>query len=213
VLSSVKIGVLAGLAALALSACGGQEEIVRDDFSVRRDGRFAAGASSYVKYCGLCHGVSGQGYVADHAPSLVSATFLESASDEVIAKGIREGRPGTAMAPYGKARGGPLDEEEIGAIITYLRELGAVRVPTPFPAKPVVGDPAAGELVYEASCKACHGTRTERGNAVHLANTTFLAAANDGFLRHAITRGRPGTPMPGFEGVLREDEIDNVVAL
>src|SRR5262249_26168886 len=70
-----------------------------------------------------------------------------------------------------------------------------------------------GEGVYAASCQRCHGTRVDRGDAVHLANTSFLSAASDAFLRYAIVHGRPGTPMPGFQGALSETQIDNVVAM
>ena len=173
--------------------------------------RFADGAFAYGRYCALCHGADAQGYAADHAPSLVSRTFLESASDEFIARGIREGRPGTAMAGYGKVRGGPLEDQEVAAIITFLRAGGPIAVK--LPATPSVGDVANGEAVYAASCKRCHGTRTDRGDAVHLANASFLSAASDAFLRYAIVHGRPGTPMPAFAGALSEAQIDDLVVM
>ncbi len=175
------------------------------------DERFEAGAAAYAKYCALCHGAEATGYAADHAPSLVSTTFLASASDEYIARGIREGRPGTAMAPYGKLSGGPLDHDEVAAIIAFLRDNGPARVR--LSGRAVIGDVTRGEAVYTASCQRCHGTRTERGDSVHLANPALLSAASDAFLRYAVVHGRPGTPMPGFQGVLGEDEIDNVVTL
>src|SRR5690349_7583371 len=75
-----------------------------------------AGSALYARYCQLCHAPDATGYAADEAPSLVSTTFLESASDAYIARGIRYGRPNTAMAAYGKARGGPLDDRQIAAI-------------------------------------------------------------------------------------------------
>lgn len=197
-------------AALSLLGCGGHEHnVVREDLS-QADARYAAGASSFARYCALCHRADATGYAADHAPSLVSPTFLESASDDFIARGIREGRPGTPMAGYAKVRGGPLDDDEVGAIIAFLRDRGPLRVK--LPSTPVLGDPVKGEAVYAASCQRCHGARGERAEAVQLSNTALLSAASDAFLRHAVVHGRPGTPMPAFAGVLREDEIDNVVA-
>jgi cytochrome c oxidase cbb3-type subunit 3 len=198
--------------ALAASACATRApDVVRDDeVAAQADLQVAAGAEAFARYCALCHGADATGYAADHAPSLVSRTFLESASDEQIARGIRDGRPGTAMAPYGKARGGPLDDEGVAAILAFLRERGPVRVR--LPATAVLGDAASGDTVYAANCQRCHGTQADRGDAVHLANAAFLAAASDAFLRYAVVHGRPGTPMPAFAGVLREDEIDNAVA-
>jgi cytochrome c oxidase cbb3-type subunit 3/ubiquinol-cytochrome c reductase cytochrome c subunit len=39
-----------------------------------------------------------------------------------------------------------------------------------------------------------------------------LRSASDGFLRYAITRGRPNTKMPPYEATLAPAEIDSVVA-
>jgi mono/diheme cytochrome c family protein/rhodanese-related sulfurtransferase len=202
----------AALAALALSACGGEHVSVRrEDPPPDGDEHYVAGALAFGEYCKLCHAADATGYAADHAPSLVSSTFLESATDDFLARGIRDGRPGTAMAPYAKSRGGPLEEDDVTSIIAFLRDRGPLRVRLPSTA--VVGDARSGEAVYAASCQRCHGTRTDRADAVHLANPLFLATATDAFLRHAIVHGRPGTPMPAFDGALRGDEIDNVVAM
>ena len=198
--------------ALEATACGRRSSHAQRGgvVTAKSDDQFAVGALAFARYCAVCHGADAKGYVADHAPSLVSATFLESASDEFIARGIREGRPGTAMAPYAKGRGGPLDEDELAAVVAFLRSFGPGRVRLPGTA--VLGDPTRGEAVYAANCKACHGTRTDRGFAVHLGNAALLSAGNDAFLRYAVVHGRPGTPMPPFEGTLRETELDDVVA-
>ena len=122
---------------------------------VHADPKVAAGARAYAHYCKLCHAKDATGYAADNAPSLVTKTFLESATDELIAAGIRMGRPGTAMAAYGKTRGGPLEESEISAIVAFLRSKGPR--PQPLPAAPVSGDAARGQAVFEKSCALCHG--------------------------------------------------------
>ena len=201
---------------LAATACvDSRPEAVREvavTKSIDRavDERFEVGAAAFTKYCALCHAADATGYAADHAPSLVSTTFLATASNEYLARGIREGRPGTAMAGYGKLRGGPLDDDEVAAIIAFLRDRGPAR--ERLSPKAVTGDATRGEAVYAANCQRCHGTRTDRGDAVHLANMSLLSAASDSFLRYAIVHGRPGTPMLSFQGALGEDEIDNVVA-
>jgi cytochrome c oxidase cbb3-type subunit 3/ubiquinol-cytochrome c reductase cytochrome c subunit len=205
-------GTMALAILVALGGCEESPPLIEQEpaAAVQHEERFAAGAEAFSRYCALCHGADATGYAADHAPSLVSRTFLETASDDFISRGIRDGRPGTAMAPYAKVRGGPLDDAEVESIVAFLRERGPARAPLPTTA--VIGDPERGELVYTASCQRCHGTRTDRGDAVHLANTMLLASASDAFLRYAVVHGRPGTPMPAFDGVLRDDQIDNVVA-
>jgi mono/diheme cytochrome c family protein/rhodanese-related sulfurtransferase len=198
---------------VAAAGCGEREpagESVRAEAFDERADRVAAGAAAFGQYCALCHGADARGYAADNAPSLVSTTFLESATDEFIARGIREGRNGTAMAAYGKVRGGPLEEDEITSIITFLRDQGPLRIRLSL--APVVGDPGSGEALYTSHCQQCHGTKDDRGNAVSLFNLSLLSAASDAFLRHAVVHGRPGTPMPSFDGLLRDAQIDNVVA-
>jgi cytochrome c oxidase cbb3-type subunit 3/ubiquinol-cytochrome c reductase cytochrome c subunit len=172
--------------------------------------RVEAGRALYARYCQLCHAADGTGYAADEAPSLVSPSFLATANDAFIARGIRLGRPNTAMAAYGKARGGPLDDAMIASIVYFLRSKGrsAVRLPE----VKVTGTPARGAEVFVRECKSCHGTPEEPGKAPKLHNAEFLAAASPAFLRHAVLHGRPPTRMPAFEKRLSRAEVDDVVA-
>jgi cytochrome c oxidase cbb3-type subunit III len=167
------------------------------------------GAPLYARYCALCHGKDGKGYAADNAPSLVSQTFLDSASNHFIAQGIRLGRPGTAMAAYAKRYGGPLEEGEVQAIVKFLRASGS---PKPKMLPPVgQGDAETGAQVYQRACATCHGTEAQRGKAPILFNPEFLSAATPTFMRYAIVNGRPPTEMPAFGAMLSEKEIDDVV--
>ncbi|MCC6648137.1 MAG: c-type cytochrome [Polyangiaceae bacterium] len=170
-----------------------------------------AGAATFARYCALCHGADAKGYAADHAPSLVSSTFLESASDDFLAGSIERGRPGTAMAGYAKARGGPLGDEEVRGVIAFLRSKGPRLAETPL--APARGTAVWGEELYQRECQTCHGTRLRRGTAPWLANPEFLALASDEFLRHAVTRGRPGTDMRAFAGALHREQIEDLVSM
>lgn len=168
------------------------------------------GGQLYAKFCATCHGVAGNGYMADNAPSLRTATFLATASDDFLRAGISRGRPGTAMAGYGQAVGGPLSVKDVTAIIEYLRVGAPPRVV--LPSAPVVGDAKQGKTIYDAQCLRCHGTRTQRSTAVHLANAVLLETASDAFLRWAIENGRPPTSMVPWKGALATRQIDDVVA-
>ena len=170
----------------------------------------AEGARVFERYCQLCHAKDATGYAADNAPSLVSKTFLESAPDQLIAAGIRMGRPSTAMAAYGKVRGGPLEEREIDALVAFLRSKGPTNHALP-PTTPN-GDLIRGSDIYEKNCVSCHGKVGVRGNAVSLQNPELLAAASPAFLHFAVVNGRPPTPMPAFQGKLSEQEITDVVS-
>jgi mono/diheme cytochrome c family protein/rhodanese-related sulfurtransferase len=167
------------------------------------------GKPLYLALCRQCHGVDAKGYAADHAPSLINPTFLESASDDFLRRSITIGRPGTSMAGYGMVRGGPLDDAAIGRLIRFLRDQGPPAQPLP---ATTAGDPAVGAPVYAKRCMTCHGDARTRGDAVSLINVGFLSDASDAFLRHAIVHGRPGTKMEPFTGTLSDAEIDGVVA-
>jgi cytochrome c oxidase cbb3-type subunit 3/ubiquinol-cytochrome c reductase cytochrome c subunit len=168
------------------------------------------GQQLYARFCALCHGPEARGYAADNAPSLVSATFLASASNDFLRAAIGRGRPGTAMAGYGPGVGGPLTLGQMDAILAHLRKGGPP--PVPPPPGPIGGNVERGKAVYTAECAKCHGTPTQRLNAVHLANPILLETATDGFLRLAVEEGRPGTPMLPFKGRLGPGQIEDVVA-
>jgi cytochrome c oxidase cbb3-type subunit 3 len=184
--------------------------------SIAADANTAAGrgAALYRKYCATCHGDRAQGYAGDHAPSLATATFQASASDEFLRAAIERGRPGTAMAGYGQAVGGPLDREGVSDVIAFLR----ANAPAPqaslaaSPAKGAFRDVGEGTEIYHQACSRCHGTQTRQGTSVHLFNPFFLETASDAFLSYAITRGRPGTEMQAWADKLSAAEIENVVA-
>lgn len=173
------------------------------------DIRIQQGARLYERYCQLCHAKDATGYAADNAPSLVSKTFLESAPDALIAAGIRMGRPGTAMAAYGRGRGGPLDEQDISSIVLFLRSKGPST--KPLPAAGSNGDAQRGAQLYEQHCQSCHATPTTRGNAPSLFNAELLNAASPAFLQYAIVNGRPPTPMPPFQGKLAAQDVTDIV--
>ncbi|HEY1556333.1 MAG TPA: c-type cytochrome [Kofleriaceae bacterium] len=190
-------------ASLLVAACGQQSTApppVRDA---------GAGEALYQRACSPCHGDDGKGYKADHAPSLVTSTFLESASDEFLRNSIALGRPGTSMAAYGKQLGGPLDVAAIGQLVTWIRGHG----PQPIALPPVgPGDIQRGATLYAQDCLKCHGSHDQRGDAVLLANAQFLRSASNAYIRWAIVHGRPGTPMESWQAKLTDPQIDDLVA-
>lgn len=169
----------------------------------------AESVATYKKLCAPCHAADLKGGAADHAPSLVSSTFLESATDDFLRKSIAVGRPGTSMGAYGKAMGGPLDDAAVDGLVAYIRQQG----PQPMTLAAVgKGDPMRGAPLYTEYCKSCHGDSKTRGEAIHLANVQFQKMATDPFIRYAIEKGRPDTKMLAFGTVLRPAQLDDIVA-
>jgi len=169
----------------------------------------AAAQASYKQLCAPCHADDGTGYRADHAPSLVNPTFLESATDEFLRRSIIFGRPGTSMGAYGKALGGPLDDAAVNGLVAWMREKGPK--PRVLPTVPR-GVAARGGELYQQYCKSCHGDAKTRGEGPHLANVQFLGSASDAFIKHAIVQGRPKTRMLAFGAVMTDEQVNDVVA-
>ena len=68
--------------------------------------------------CAECHGVMGQGV---DAPALNSQQFLTNASDLQIHRLTAVGVPGTDMPAWWNEIGGPLTDEQIAAVVAYMR--------------------------------------------------------------------------------------------
>jgi cytochrome c oxidase cbb3-type subunit 3 len=216
-LSSLSAACTSGAASPAPSASSGPAAAPRDASVDRTAPPVDANLSNvahlggkplYLTLCAPCHGPEGKGYAADHAPSLVSSTFLESASLLFLRRSIISGRPGTSMAAYGTPSGGPLDRAAVDRLVEFLRE-GA---PPSKQLPPLTGgDVASGAVIYARTCFACHGDSKTRGEAIWLANPQLLGSASDEFLRYAVANGRPGTKMEPFAGKLSDGELDSVV--
>ncbi len=168
------------------------------------------GAGLYKKYCVLCHGAELQGYAADNAPSLVSPTWAATVDDNFLRIALERGRPGTAMAGFGRVVGGPLDAQAISDLMTFIRTKASVPR-QPLPSMAIGGDAIRGAGIYAQKCAECHGTAAQRSTAVHLANPLFLQTASPAFIRHAIVFGRPGTKMVSFAPTLDGQATNDVV--
>lgn len=168
------------------------------------------GEEAYLRYCALCHGDQGQGYLTPRANALSNPHFLAASSDNFLRVGVVQGRPGTKMSAWGQAYGGPLSDAEADAIVTWLRGRQTL-ANLPLDESPLQGDVASGVSLWSQSCGSCHGDKGQGGSAMSVTHPVFLASASDGFLRASIALGRPGTAMPAYESQLTQDQIDSLV--
>lgn len=169
------------------------------------------GEELYQRYCALCHGKSGEGYVADNANALKNPELLATAPDSFLRVAIVRGRVGTPMSAWGKQYGGPLSGPDVEKLIKLIR--GWQTAPTvKLPYTRVAGDTQRGEKLYGEHCAACHGKQGEGNKAPTLDNPIFQSTVSDHFIRHAVAHGRTGTPMPAFSKVLDEQGLNDVTA-
>lgn len=77
------------------------------------------GRELFAQHCIACHGLDGTG--TGVAPTLHTREFLGSATDQQIAWLITGGVPGSLMIGYGLDHGGPLTDQQVQQLLTYLR--------------------------------------------------------------------------------------------
>jgi cytochrome c oxidase cbb3-type subunit 3/ubiquinol-cytochrome c reductase cytochrome c subunit len=169
------------------------------------------GTELYGRICAVCHGPGGEGYKADQAPAIYHPEFLTTVSDMYLRDVIKNGRRGTTMSAWSKVRGGPLEEPDVDALIALLRSWQKLPNATLDEKRPS-GDVARGKALYTAECARCHGDHGTEGPNIHIGDMTLQAFLTNGFMRHAIAKGRLNTPMPGFESKLGEQGIEDVLS-
>lgn len=181
-------------------------------------------ASAYEGYtlfnqtCFLCHGVSGKGDgpLAKKLDSEPEDLTTNGKTDDArlfgLIKGtIKHGTEKSEMPKWGLA----MPENQIHSLIAYIRFLQKSK-------HALTGDPEVGQQVYMAKCAACHG-RTGEGDgpltellsmkAKNHTNSVEMDKQPNSYLTEVITYGTPGkTLMPGWKGILSEEEIEGVVS-
>ncbi|HEX3777643.1 MAG TPA: c-type cytochrome [Polyangiaceae bacterium] len=171
------------------------------------------GAELYTTMCAVCHGANGEGYKADQAPRLAQPDFQASVTDAYLREAIQNGRQGTTMSAWATTRGGPLSNDDVAALIKFMRDSWGKAPRQQLDERPLSGDIARGENTFARECVRCHGTKGVGGPNLHIGNPQLLQTATNGYLRYAIKNGRPGTQMPSFAGTLGDAGIEDVTAL
>ena len=140
--------------------------------------------------CAGCHGAEGrQGpgrILNDHL-------YLKLLPREELHKVLVYGRPGTAMPPWLLANGGPLNEQQIDALVDgiYQHWSGPIDLhgtELPSYAGDVNGDITHGKKLFTKDCYMCHGP----GAAVGLVTSaSYLQLVSNQMIRTSIIVGRP----------------------
>jgi mono/diheme cytochrome c family protein/rhodanese-related sulfurtransferase len=165
------------------------------------------GRELYGRMCAVCHGARGEGYRADAAPALAQPDFLASVNDEFLDFAIAIGRARTPMSAWRNDQGGPLSAWDVRSLIAFMRSWPAPKVT--LDERYASGDVAHGKALFATHCAECHGPH---GTGVHILSRQWLTQAKVPFIRYAITKGRPPTPMKGFAVVLGDKGIEDIFA-
>lgn len=101
--------------------------------------------------------------------------------------------------------------EEIHAIIDLVRDnqlfVAQTRIAALLPPEEM------GRALYATNCAACHGEDGAGDLGPSLNGNGYIQSVDDAELVAFLLAGRPGTAMDGFDGVLVEEDLLNVVLL
>jgi len=177
-------------------------------------------AALYGANCSGCHGADAK---AGPALPIGDPVYLAIADDPLMRNVVTKGIPGTSMPAFAKSAGGMLTDEQVGIIVSGIREryakpgvLGAV-TPPPYAATEA-GDAARGAGVYDAFCASCHGPGGKgTPKASSIVDGSFLGLLTDQELRTMVIVGRPDLGAPDWRNdvpgkPMTPQEISDVVA-
>ncbi len=152
------------------------------------------GRGLYSRYCANCHGAKGDRVAG---VDLQSRKFLDIRSFDTLRIIIAEGHGG--MPSFGELWGGPLTDDEIRAIVAYLKLSSE-------------GFAANGSSLYESNCVVCHGAQGDKMPTVDLSSAEFSEGLGREEVSRAIREGKGG--MPAFSkpagGPLAWEEIEAI---
>lgn len=178
------------------------------------------GQQLYSTNCASCHGQFGEGGPNPTRPGdiifpISTSEYLKTRDDFTLRSIISQGQPNYGMSPFGSANGGPLDDEEIDAIVAFLRSWEN-NPPVELP--PEIEISAAtvaldASQIYKDLCAQCHGLRGEGGIGPSFQSPQFQATRSDDQLFNTINLGHEATAMIGWGDILSQEQIQSLVDL
>ncbi|MCP4140037.1 MAG: c-type cytochrome [Chloroflexi bacterium] len=169
------------------------------------------GRALFVENCASCHGSRGEGGVG---PALNDKTLLEEASNGVLFATIQTGRPNTTMPAWGQSYGGALTDEDIHAVVDYIREYEE-NAPDNL-AEDFVPSASRGASLFSSTCFTCHGEDGKGGEdsvAPAINNVSRLKQNDNEWYEQTIINGHPSEGMPIWGEVLSNNQIEDLLAL
>jgi mono/diheme cytochrome c family protein len=175
------------------------------------------GAELFVANCAFCHGELGEGapnpaQTGDVIAPISTAEYLASRTDDSIRAAIAEGLPEFGMAAFAVAHGGPLQDDEVNAIVAHVRaweDDPPVQLDASVSA---AGLSDSADFLYPELCAQCHGAVGEGDIGPAFADPTFQTERTDQQLFDSINLGHEATAMIAWGEVLTQTQIERLVA-
>ena len=175
------------------------------------------GQQLFADNCSACHGEFGEGGPNPSRPGDIIAPistgeYLSRRDNSTLKSIITQGQPNFGMSPFGSSFGGPLEEEQVDAVVAYMRAWEA-NPPVEFPPEIAPGPISlSGSEIYEDLCTQCHGGLGE-GSAIApaLNRPDFQEENSDQAIFDTINLGHEATPMIAWGNILSADQIEQLV--
>jgi len=167
----------------------------------------AQGETLFADSCAQCHGAEARGAIG---PALNSKQFLGSVTDDQMRQLVSTGIPGTLMVAYSSDFGGSLTQEQINAIVKYLRSFEDQAPDFPDWRTPLAQSGLSGQDLFNMACSYCHGVDLGGNIGPDLGKGSDAVEDDDAFLARRIRKGKD--IMPAFGNVLTDQQIQDIVA-
>ncbi len=176
----------------------------------------AVGQQLYGDYCATCHGDLGEGGENPARPGDViapisSAEYLRTRDNFTLRAIIAQGQPNFGMSPFASVHGGPLDDEDIDALVRYVRSWEAnppVDLPPELPSQTLA---LSGYEIYSEICAQCHGLSGRGDVGPNLRDPDFRDENTSEMIFDSISHGHAATEMIAWGSVLSSDQILQIV--
>jgi mono/diheme cytochrome c family protein len=200
----------------------------------------SAGKEIYDDYCATCHGINGKGDGPSAAEMQTKPTDFTSGmyefkstpygtlpTKEDIVSTLKLGVRTTAMIPQLQ-----LNEEQMYEVAVYVLSFAPksqiTGKPIKIPAKPELTSKNInnGEKLFDVNCVSCHGKDLKgdgpysqklvnyKGKPISPANLTVIPLKrgnSPGWIYKIISNGIESTPMISYYGIIKPEEIWDVV--
>jgi mono/diheme cytochrome c family protein len=175
-----------------------------------------AGQEYFADNCAICHGDFGEGghnpaRVDDVIAPISTAEYLKTRDDFTLRSIISQGQPNFGMSPFGSAYGGPMDDDQIDAIVAYMRsweDNPPVELPPEVDTSKVS---LSGPEIYADLCAQCHGPDGRGSIGPSLRDPQFRSQNSPDDIFKTIDLGHEATAMIGWGEILTSQQIQELV--
>jgi len=175
-----------------------------------------AGQEYFADNCAACHGDFGEGgpnptRADDVIAPISTSEYLKTRDDLTLRSIIAQGQPNFGMSPFGSAYGGPLDDDQIDAIVAYMRSWED-NPPVEFPPEVDTSKVSlSSSEIYANLCAQCHGLDGRGLIGPSLRDPTFRDENTADDIFRIINQGHEATAMISWGEILTSQQIQELV--